>query len=455
MGAGHTHPHPHTAASGGRAKAQDPPEFEVDVCEEGAGARRLEVRVARKSVDRAFDNLYADLARNARVRGFRPGKAPRRVLERLYGGALGEDIERLLVDGTLSLALERAGVEAIAPPDIDADPPRAGADFAYAARVEVRPPIELPELEGLPGTRPSSLIGDEEVQRELEALQQRHAVTIEEPEGVAAAVGHILTVDYVGRIDGQPFEGGTGRDVDLELGSGRFVPGFEEQLVGASAEEDREVRVTFPEDYDPSVAGKDAVFAVHVAAVKRRDVPDLDDDFARDLGEFDTLDALRERIESDLRRDAESRAERALRQSVAGALAERCDFEVPPGAIDYQLERRLRMAAQDLLRSGMPEEVLSGQIDAWRREWRPAAEQELREQWVLEAVAEAREVAVDEAEVEERVAELAAARGLSVSDLRDELDAQALESSIRADLRRDKALDFIVSTAKVEDASGI
>jgi len=450
MSAGHTHSHSHAGHAHGPS---EPPEFEVEASEVGPTARRVEVRVAQAAVDKAFDAVYADLAKSSRVKGFRPGKVPRRVLEKLYGGALGEDIERMLVNDTLPHALERAGVEPVTTPGIDAESPRSGAPFAYTALVEVRPSLELPELEGLPGTRPPSTVGPEDIERELEALRERHAVTVEESEGVAAEQGHILTLDYVGRIGGEPFEGGTGRDVDLELGSGRFIPGFEEQLLGACAEDDREVRVTFPDDYDPSVAGQDAVFQVHVAAVKRRDVPELDDDFARDLGEHDTLEALKDRIHSDLREDAESSADRALRQSVVAALVERCDFEVPPGAIDQQLERRLRMAAQELLRSGMPEEALAPQVEQWRSQWRPSAEQELRETWVLEAVAEAQGLEVEAAEVSERIEEFATSRGVSAAVLREQIDADALESSMRAEMRRDKALDFIASTAKVEEAA--
>lgn len=445
MSAGHSHTHDHTH------ETHEPPEFEAEAREEGPSAHRVEVRVAQAAVDKAFDRVYRDLARTARVKGFRPGKVPRRVLEKLYGGALGEDIERMLVGETLAAALERTGLEPVTPPDIDAEPPRSGAPFAYAARVEVRPVIELPGLEGLPGTRPAVVVGPEDVERELEGLRQRHAVTVEEDEGVEAGEGHILTLDYVGRIDGEVFEGGTGRDIDLELGSGRFIPGFEQQLLGARSEEDREVSVTFPDDYDPSVAGKDAVFQVHVAAVKRRDVPELDDDFARDLGEVDTIEALRDRIHADLREHAEARAERALRESLAAALVERCEFEVPPALIDQRLQQRLRMAAQDLLRSGMPEETLGPQLDRWRSEWRPAAEQEIREQWALEAVADAQEIAVEDAEVAERVEQFAASQGLSVDALRGQVDEEALSDSIRAELRRDKALDFIVSTAKVEE----
>jgi trigger factor len=406
------------------------PELEVVATEEGPSLRRLDVTVPVARVRAAYDRAYKDNARTVRVKGFRPGKVPRAVLERLYGATLGEEIERVLVNETLATALTQAGVEPVSQPSVDAQPPEAGAAFSYKALVEVRPSIELPELDGLPGRRPLVLVGEGEIARELAELQQRNAPIVEEPEGTAAENGHILTVDFVGRVDGVAFEGGTGRDVQLELGAGRFIPGFEEQLVGAVADEDREVSVTFPEGYGAEeLAGKDAVFQVHVAEVKKRDLPALDDEFAKDLGEFDTLQALRERIEQDLRESRDQAANTELRRSVVDALIERAAFDVPPGVVDAQLERRLRMASQQL-HGSVDHDALHAQLDRWRVEWRPAAEREVRERWLLDAVADAQELVVDDAAVAERVEEMAAAQGMNAAQLREQLDAELLDASI-------------------------
>jgi len=439
---GHAHDHVHDGA-----------DLAVVASEESPNRRRIEVTVPVARVQRAYDRAYRDIAKNARIKGFRPGKVPRAVLERMYGASIGEEIERLLVNETLGAALAKAGVEPVATPAVDASPPRAGSEFHYKALVEIRPPIELPELEGLPGVRPVVLVGDDEVEREIAELRRRQAPLIEEPQGTAAANGHIVTIDFVGRVDGVPFEGGTGRDVELELGSGRFIPGFEEQLVGAVAGEDRVVNTTFPEQYGaPELAGKDATFQVHIAEVKRRELPALDDEFAKDLGEFDTLDALRDRIHQDLRESREQSARAALRRSVLGALVERSAIEVPPGATDGQLERRLRLAVQQL-HQGVPEDVLHAQVERWREEWRPAAEREVKERWLLDAVAEARELAVSDEAVAEQVERMAAAQGLTPARLREQFGDELLEASIRSDLRREQALDFLVSTAKVQEVT--
>jgi trigger factor len=431
-------------------RAPDRADLEVVVGQESPSLRRLDVTVPVARVRKAYDRAYRDIARTARVKGFRPGKVPRAVLERLYGASIGEEIERLLVNETLSAALDQAGVDAVSTPSVDASPPRAGAAFTYKALVEVRPPIELPSLEGLPGQRPVVLVEDAEIERELEDLRRRNAPLIEEPEGTTAENGHILTLDFVGRIDGVAFEGGTGRDVELELGAGRFIPGFEEQLVGAVAGEDREVHTTFPDGYpSEEVAGKDAVFSVHVAEVKRRELPALDDEFAKDLGEFDSLGALRDRIYGDIKEGREREADTALRRSVLAALVERAEFEVPPGVVDAQLERRLRMAVQQL-HGGVPHDALHAQVDRWREEWRPAAQHEVRERWLLDAVAEAQSLTVEEGTVAEQIERIAAAQGATPAALREQLGEGLLDASVRADLLRDRALDFLVATAKVD-----
>ena len=371
----------------------------------------------------------------------------------MFGASIGEDIERALVNETIGAALEKAGVEPVATPAIDASPPQADRDFHYKALVEVRPPIELPALEGLPGRRPIVLVGDDEVEREIEALRLRQAPLVEEPAGMGAANGHILTIDFVGRIGGVPFEGGSGRDVVVELGAGRFIPGFEEQLVGAAAGDDRVVTTTFPEQYgNAEVAGKTAEFSVHVAEVKRRELPALDDEFAKDVGEFATLGALRDRIHQDLRESREHSARAELRRSVLGALADRAAVAVPPGATDAQLERRLRMAVQQL-HQGFPHDVLHAQVERWREEWRPAAEREVKERWLLDAVADAQQIAIEDAAISEQIERMAAAQGITSERLSDQVGEDLLAASVREDLRREKALDFLISTAKVEEVT--
>jgi trigger factor len=421
--------------------------------EETPVRHRLEVQLGAGRVRKAFDRAYRDLARQARIKGFRPGKVPRSVLERLYGASIAEEIEEMLVRESLADAISQVGLDPVTAPAIDAEPPRPDADYSYVAHVEVKPAISLPDLEGLPARKPRVAVGDDEVLLELERLRERHAPIAEEPEGTAAARGHLLSIDFVGRIDGAPFEGGSGRGVELEIGSGRFLAGFEEQLIGAVSGEDRRVEVSFPETYgDPRLAGKQAIFEVHVAEVKRRQLPELDDEFAKDLGDFETLDGLRDRIRQDLTEMRERAARTTLRRSLLDVLIERTAFEVPIGLAEQQLERRLRQASAQL-HGSVPEDALHEQLDRWREEWRPAAEREVRESLLLEAVARARGFEVGAEEIAGHVERLAASQGVSAAQLRQALEADALEAMARGQLLDEKALEFLASTAKVEELS--
>ena len=427
--------------------------LQVRCTETSAVVRTLEVEVGAPRVDRAFERFYRDLARRVRVRGFRPGKAPRSVLERLYGGSAAEEIERALVGETLPEAVTQAGLRPVTEPSVSADAPTAGKPFRFSARIEVKPEIRLPALEGLQGRRPPVEASDADVVQELETLRQRHATLIEEPEGTVASRGHVLTIDFVGRIDGQPFEGGSGQDVALELGAGQFLPGFEEQLEGTQAGEDREVRVSFPADYGRSeLAGKEAVFAVHVAAVRRRELPALDDEFAKDVGEFESLAALREHLLKELRAAREREAQAVLRRSLLDGLLTQTSFDVPAGLVDRRLQRRLAAAHQQL-EGQVPHDTLHAQLERWQEEWRPAAEREVREALVLEAVAQAREIVADDAEVDARLASLAAEQGVDAARLRKAYREQGLLEAVRAQLVDEKALEALCRDARIEEVA--
>jgi len=422
----------------------------VTSTEESPVAYSLAVEVDAKRVGKAFERAYRDLGRKAQVKGFRPGKVPRSVLEKLYAASVVEQLEHTLVAETLGEAIEQSGVEPVAEPAIEADTPAAGVDFKYTVRVEVKPNVVLPDTQGLPAIRPAVDVSDEEVAEQLDALRTRNALAVEEPEGTEAETGHVLAVDFVGRVDGEPFEGGSGQDVELEIGSGRFLPGFEEQLVGAEAGDDVEVRVSFPEDWgNPELAGRGAVFACHVAAVKKRQIPELDDEFAKDVGDFETLDDLRQRIRDDLTEARERESKQVLRNSLMDVLVERTEFAVPAGMVERQLDRQLG-TAQQRLHGQVPEEALAQQLEKWREDWRERAEREVREMLILEAVAEAQGIEVDDSEIDSKIGEMAGQHGADGEVLQRARDDEDLKRVLRAQLVDEKALAFLVAEAKVE-----
>ena len=428
-------------------------EIRVEVVEESPVVKTLTVEVAAPRVAKAFDKAYEGLRKQARIKGFRPGKAPRAVLERLYGASVPDEIERALVGETLADAVELSQLTPLMEPGIEAERPEPGQAFRYKARIECKPEIELPELEALPAKRPAVSVGDDEVLTRLEALRERTAPILEEPEGTAAELGHYLTIDYVGRLEGEPFEGGSGEDTEVELGAGRLVPGFEDQLVGAVAGEDRELEITFPDDYaHEELRGKVATFAAHVSAVKRREQRELDDEFAKDMGDFENLGELRERIRSDLLEERERIAKAALRRSVMDALIERTDFEVSPGVVEQQLRQQLASMQREYAEQ-VPEDVLHNQLARMAEEGRPAAERRMREAFLLAAVARDQGIEVADEDVDARLDELAEARGTSPSELRKLARDQGWRDAIRAELLDERALDFLTAGAKVEEVT--
>ncbi len=433
--------------------SKDPSEVQVQSEAESPILHRVEVEVAAKRVAKAFDRAYRELARQVNVKGFRPGKAPRSVLERLYGPSLAEQLEQTLVAETLAEAIEQTGLEPVSEPAIESQGAKGGESFRYTARVEVKPAIELPDLAGLPAQRPRVEVTGVDVDQELESLRERSAKLIEEPPEVTVQGGHVVTVDFVGRIDGEVFEGGTGQGVEVEIGSGRFIPGVEDQLIGATSGEDRELTVAFPDDYGSAeLAGRTAVFAAHVVAIKRREVPELDDEFAKDLGEFETLDDLRTRIREDLERAREDAARSVLHRTLLDSLIERAPFDVPPGMVERRLEGELR-SAHDRLSGQVDHDTLPRHLDAWREEWRERAERQVREGLLLEAVARAESLSASPEDVEARIEEMAERQGVSPARLRTAWGDDAFERALEAQLTDEKALEFLSARAKVEETT--
>jgi len=422
----------------------------VTATKEGAVAYSLAVEVEAKRVGKAFDRAYRDLGKKVHVKGFRPGKVPRSVLEKLYAASVAEQLEHTLVGETLGQAILQSGVEPVAEPAIDADTPAAGVDFKYRVFVEVKPEVVLPDTKGLPAIRPSIEVSEEDVAQQLDVLRRQRAPVLEEPDDTAIDEGHVASVDFVGRVGGEAFEGGSGQGVEIEVGSGQFIPGFEEQLVGAKAGDDREVVITFPDGYGNSeLAGKVAVFACHVVAVKKRQILELDDEFAKDIGDFESLDALSGRIREDLTAARERESKQILRTTLMDALVERTDFEVPPGMVERHLDRQLE-AAMHRMRGQVPDDAIVQQLEQWREQWRERAQREVREMLLLEAVARAESIEVDDSEVDARIEEMASQQGADAAKLKQATGDEAFLRVLKSQLLDEKVLDFLVGEAKVE-----
>ncbi|MEE3332411.1 MAG: trigger factor [Myxococcota bacterium] len=428
-------------------------QIRVDTTEDTPVVRTVSVEVPEPQVRKAIDRTYKNLAKGAQVKGFRRGKVPRKVLERVYGAQADEEIERMLVSETLADAIEMAEIEPVTEPDIDATPPVAGSPFQYSARVEVKPVIDLPKLKGLKATKPSTDIDDSKIDARIETMRENFAPLVELEEGVGAEQGDTVHVDFEGRVDGELFDGGAGEDMAVEIGGGRLIPGFEDQLVGVVTGEDRDLNVTFPEDYgEASLAGKDAVFAIKAVAIKRKTLPEIDDEFAKDVGE-DSLEALKEKIRGELSQQAESQAQNQLRQTLMDSLIEATDFEVPPGLVHRQLHQQMQSMKQQF-QGQVPEEVLQQELSRMHDSGRDAAERRVREALLLDAVVRSEGIEVDESEIEAKLDELAEAQGSDPAVMRTLAEQQGWRGQIEAEILDGKALDFLTAGASVEAAEG-
>lgn len=431
-------------------------EIAVEISEVNPVLRDVTISVGAGRVRRAYAEACRALAKRVRVRGFRQGRAPDEVLLKLYGPDLAQDAQRRLLEETLPEAIETSGLTPVSEPTLSSDPPLPGQPFRYRAAVEVRPPIALPDLEGLPAPRSVVAVKEEEVEAELEALRLRRATLVDEPPGTAAQRGSFLVVDYDGRVEGQPFQNGSAVDVLIELGSGRFLQGFEEQLEGALLDEQRGVQITFPETYpEESLRGKQADFSVRVKKLQRRELPELDDAFAASLGdpELRDLPALRARLREQLEALREQAADEAQRRALLGALAQRAQFELPPVMLRQRLDHRITLAYRQFARLLTTQEMQE-QLQRWREEWLPDVEREVREFLLLEAVAEAREIGVSDADLDAHIEALAREQGMAPERLRKAYEERHMREDLRGRIRRQRALEFLLSAASIAGSAG-
>lgn len=426
-------------------------DIRVECSETSSVLRSISVEVDAARVGKAFESAYGELRKSANIKGFRPGKVPRSVLERVYGASLPDQVERVLVSETLAAAIETAEIRPVSEPDIDAERPEEGSHFHYTAHVEVKPVIELPDLARVEGRKPIVLVGEDEVEAELQRMREKATKLVEEPEGTVAAEGHSLILNFVGRIDGEIFQGGSADGVDLELGAGAMIPGFEDQLLGVKAGDSRRLEVTFPDDYGPDeLNGKEAVFDSEVVAVRRKELPELDDEFAKDLGDCESLEELRGRIRGDLEKSRDANASRSLDRSLIESLTALCDFEVPPGVVQGQLQSQMQSMHRQF-QGQVPEDVLGEQLRRMQEEGRPMAEQRVRELLLVDAIASDQAMEASSDEVDARLGEMAKAQGMDVEPMRAMAEAQGWLTAIEQEVRERKVYDYLAEHGKIVD----
>ena len=407
----------------------------------------IEFAIDKATFDAAVDKVYRKQVKNINVPGFRKGKAPKSVIEKMYGtGVFYEDAINDLIPQNYEAAVKEAGITPVAQPEIDIVSLDENG-LVLSAKVAVKPEMQIKDYKGIEVVKTVAEVTDEQIDRELELLRERNSRELEITDE-AAQMGDIVKIDFDGSVDGVAFDGGKGTDYSLKLGSGSFIPGFEEQIAGHTIGEEFDVNVTFPEDYHAAeLAGKPSVFKTKVNAITRIELPELDDEFAKDASEFDTLDVLKADMKAKIQERNDKQAENEYEEKLIEALIEKLEGEIPEAMFVNETENFVRDFDNRLRSQGMDMNMYFKYtgltIEALREQMRPQAERQVKARLALETIAALEGVVASEDEINAEYQRIADAYHLEVEQVKSMLD----DASIIADLQVKKAMDIVKESA--------
>ena len=373
---------------------------------------KLTVEVPAENVEKAIQGAYNKMKKSINIPGFRKGKAPRQLIEKMYGKEVFyNDAIDAMLPSAYSDAVEECGEEIVSHPQIDVVQIESGKPFVFTATVAVKPAVELGEYKGIQVEKAPIEVKDEEIEAQITKEREANSRTVTVDDR-AVAQGDIVTLDFEGFVDGAAFEGGKGENYDLTIGSNTFIPGFEDQLVGAEIGKELDVNVTFPEEYGAKeLAGKAAVFKCKVNGIKVKELPAVDDEFAQEVSEFDTLDEYKADIKAKLLKEKEDEAARAKEDAVIGKIIEGAKMEIPDAMVEYQTRQMLDEFAQRIQSQGISLDQyfqFTGLTEEkYMEEMKPRALQNIQSRLVLEAVAQAENLVAEEADIEEEIKKMA------------------------------------------------
>ncbi|WP_044340488.1 trigger factor [Rossellomorea aquimaris] len=413
------------------------------------GVLTIEVEAAK--VNEGLDAAFKKVVKQVNVPGFRKGKMPRGMFEKRFGvESLYQDALDFILPEAYAKAIEETGIDPIDRPEIDVEQMEKGKDLIFTAKVQVKPEVKLGDYKGLEVEKMETEVTAEDVEAELTSLQEKQAELAVKEEGKAEE-GDTVTMDFEGFVDGEAFEGGQAENYSLELGSGQFIPGFEEQLVGVTAGEEKEVEVSFPEEYHAAeLAGKPATFKVKVHEIKAKELPALDDEFAKDADEeVETLAELKEKIEKRLQESKKNEAETAVRETLVNKASENAEVEIPEVMVTAEVDRMMQEFGQRLQMQGMNLDLyfqFSGQTEEdLRGQMTEDAGKRVRTNLTLEAIAAAENLEVTDEEAEEEVNKMAEQYNMSADNIKQALGGL---DTLKADLKVRKAVEFLVENSK-------
>lgn len=416
--------------------------------------RKIRVELPAAAVDQEFFRAYENLGQRARIKGFRPGKAPRAVLQKLYGDEVRGQVLTRLVEHSLGEVFKERRLDVVSRPEVEANDLAEGRDFAFSALVQVKPEVEVKDYQGLPIEKVKLSIDDAQVTTALSHLQETHAQLepVEERDVVEREDSVVL--DFVGSIDGKPFPGGKAENYYLEVGRGSTLPQFEEALIGLKKNGEHTINVAYPGDYsNRELAGKVVVFSVTVREIKRKVLPPLDDEFAKDHGECVTLDELKQKIRSRLESELNEIQTRNLKEQLLTRLIESHPFEVPQAMVDHQARYLIERYRSRLGNQAAGSARAEPSTDQLRKELEPHALRQVRSTLLVEKVAALEKIEVLDQEIQEKIDEAARAAGERGASLREIYRNKDARDDLRSQMVFDRTLDFLFKQAKVKEVA--
>ncbi len=429
--------------------------MKVTVEELSSVRRKVSVEIPAAEVDKLLNQIYRRIGRSARLKGFRPGKAPRKILERYYGDRAAAEAAEQLVGHNYAPALQETGLEPVAQPDFDFEAPQAGRDFTFHILLDVRPEFELDpsSYKGITLKEPKLEVTDEIIDQRLQELRERQAVTVPLEEERPAAPGDVVVVDYTSFVGEEPVQGGAADNVEIELGAGKVPEEIDVALVKCKPGDMVETTVTYGQDDAPSpeLAGKEVRFKFLVKQLKKKVLPELDDDFARSVSpEFDSLKTLKERIAKELEDAYQQERDAALRTQILDAIRDLGEFELPASLVEEETRRMVDSVKQRLRQQGV--DLQAADLDEARmaEDFRPAAERKVRAGIVLGKIADQEKVEVQPEDEQAHFEKMAERTGQPASALKEIYNKNNMMSSLRAQLLEEKTLQAIKADAKIE-----
>ena len=413
---------------------------------------KLSFEIEAEKFEDAMKKVYAKTAKYFTIPGFRKGKAPMAIVERTYGSSIFyEDTFNELVPDIYDEAIKENKIEAVSRPQIDISQMEKGKDLKFTAIVQIKPEVKLGKYKGIELKKIEYTVSDKDVEHELGHMAEHNArlVTVDDRQ---VEKGDITIIDFAGSIDGVAFEGGTAENQELEIGSNKFIPGFEDQIIGMKIDEEKDIKVTFPEDYfSKDLAGKEAIFKVKLHEIKKKELPKIDDDFAKDVSEFDTLADLKADIKSKMEKENEERAKYESEEAAIEAVCKDVEVDIPSGMIETEIDNMVKDIENKLSYQGLTLDqylkLTNKTMENLRKEFDEQANKAVKSRLVLEAIIKAEDIKPDDKEVEEKVKEMAKNYGRPEDEL---LKNEGFKNYIIDNMKYEKAIAFILDNAKMK-----